>query len=163
MMVLNLTRGKSTLCVPLHLPATPADIGAAYAKLDSISMDDRKTHVVRAITGVDMLDRWLRGRKMDRPGDYIELGELSEKIDRMNDKEIKTFDGALTGAAFETVKDILHIADSLEDYIFIHGVTTEKELGRFLVDTGYKGFPAFVQPYLDYAAIGIEYHAEHDH
>ena len=162
MMVLNLTRGKSTLCVPLHLPATPADIGAAYAKLDSISMDDRKTHVVRAITGVDMLDRWLRGRKMDRPGDYIELGELSEKIDRMNDKEIKTFDGALTGAAFETVKDILHIADSLEDYIFIHGVTTEKELGRFLVDTGYKGFPAFVQPYLDYAAIGIEYHAEHD-
>ena len=162
MIVLNLTRGNSPLRIPLRLPATPADIGAAYAKLDTICMDDRKTHVASAITGVGSLDRWLRDRPMDRPGDYAELGELAERIDRLDEQQRKTFDGALTGAAFNSVADVLRIAHSLDDYIFINGVTTEKELGRFLVDSGYKGFPESVKPYLDYAAIGIEYHAEHD-
>ena len=162
MMVINLTRGNSSIHIPLHLPATPADIGIAYAKLDTISMNDRQTHVVFAITGVESLDRYLRGRQMDRPGDYIELGELAEKIGKMDDKAIKTFDGALTGTSINNIADILRVADSLADYIFIDGVTTEKELGRFLVDSGYKGFPESVKPYLDYNAIGIEYHAEHD-
>ena len=159
-MILTLARDNSGQCVGLRLPAEPADIAAAYEKLDAISMDDTKTHIRRADTGVNSLDRWLRDRKMDRPGDYIELGKLSEKIDRMDNKALKTFDGALTGAAFERVTDILRIADSLDDYIFIHGVTTEKELGRFLVDSGYMGFPESVKPYLDYNAIGVEYYAE---
>lgn len=161
-MILTLARDKSGKCVGLRLPATSADIGAVYAKLDAISADERKTYILRADTGIGSLDRWLRDRKMDGSGDYTELGELSEKIDRMSDTERKTFDGALTGSASERVTDLLRIADSLDDYIFIHGVTTEKELGRFLVDSGYKGFPESVKPYLDYNAIGIEYHAEHD-
>ena len=136
MIVLNLTRGNSSIRVPLHLPATPADIGAAYAKLDTISTDDRETHIGSAITGVGALDRWLRDRPMNRPGDYIELGELAERINKLDKQQRKTFDGALTGAAFSSVTDVLRIAYSLEDYIFISGVTTEKELGRFLVDSG---------------------------
>ncbi len=44
-MILNLTRGNSSLRVPLHLPATPAEIGEAYAKLDTIKPDDRQTHI----------------------------------------------------------------------------------------------------------------------
>ena len=148
-MILTLARDKSGKCVGLRLPATSADIGAVYAKLDAISADERKTYILRADTGIGSLDRWLRDRKMDGSGDYTELGELSEKIDRMSDTERKTFDGALTGSARERVTDLLRIADSLDDYIFIHGVTTEKELGRFLVDSGYKGFPESVKPYLD--------------
>lgn len=106
MIVLNLTRGNSPLRVPLRLPATPADIGAAYAKLDTISTDDRETHIGSAITGVGALDRWLRDRPMNRPGDYIELGELAERINKLDEQQRKTFDGALTGAAFENVADI---------------------------------------------------------
>lgn len=157
-MILNLTRGNSSLRVPLHLPATPAEIGEAYAKLDTIKPDDRQTHIAGATTGVGTLDRWLFRKKPD----LTKLGDLAEKLDGMDETALKTFDGALTGAAFESIDDVLRIADSLGDYIFIHGVTTEKELGRFLVDSGYKGFPEDVVPYLDFAAIGIEYHAEHD-
>lgn len=157
-MILNLTRGNSSLRVPLHLPATPAAISEAYAKLDTIKPDDRQTHIANATTGVSTLDRWLHRRKPD----LAKLGELAEKLDGMDETARKTFDGALAGAAFESIDDVLRIADSLDDYIFIHGVTTEKELGRFLVDSGYKGFPEDVVPYLDFAAIGIEYHAEHD-
>ena len=159
-MILTLARDNSGRCVGLRLPAEPADIAAAYEKLDAVSTNDRQTRILRADTGVGSLDCWLRDRKMDRPGDYIELGELAEKIGQMDEQQRKTFDGALAGAAFNSVADVLRIADSLGDYIFIHGVTTEKELGRFLVDTGYKDFPESVKPYLDYEAIGIEYYAE---
>ena len=157
-MILNLTRGNSSLRVPLHLPATPAAIGEAYAKLDTIKPDDRQTHIAGVTTGVGTLDRWLFRKKPD----LTKLDELAEKLEGMDETVRMTFDGALTGAAFESIDDVLRIADSLGDYIFIHGVTTEKELGRFLVDSGYKGFPEDVVPYLDFAAIGIEYHAEHD-
>ena len=159
-MILTLTRGNSGCGIGLRLPAEPTDIAAVYQKLDAVSTADRQTRILRADTGIGALDRWLRDRPMNRPDDYTELGELSEKIVNMDDKALKTFDGALTGAAFERVADVLQIADSLDDYIFIHGVTTEKELGRFLVDTGYKGFPESVKPYLDYEAIGVEYCAE---
>ena len=159
-MILTLARDNSGRCVGLRLPAEPADIAAAYEKLDAVSTNDRQTRILRADTGVGSLDCWLRDRKMDRPGDYVELGELAEKIGQMDEQQRKTFDGALAGAAFGSVADALRIADSLGDYIFIHGVTTEKELGRFLVDTGYKDFPESVKPYLDYEAIGIEYYAE---
>ena len=155
-MILNLTRGNSSLRVPLHLPATSAAISEAYAKLDTIKPDDRQTHIAGATTGVGTLDRWLFRKKPD----LTKLDELAEKLEGMDETVRMTFDGALTGAAFESVDDVLHIADSLGDYILINGVTTEKELGEFLVDSGYKGFPESVKPYLDYAAIGTEYYAE---
>ena len=39
-MILTLARDNSGQCVGLRLPAEPADIAAAYEKLDAISMDD---------------------------------------------------------------------------------------------------------------------------
>lgn len=149
MMLLTLARDTSGRCVGLRLPAEPADITAAYKKLDAVCMDERQTHILRAETGIGSLDRWLRDRKMDRPGDYVELGDLAVKIDAMTEQDRKTFDGALTGAAFGSVDDVRRIADSVDAYIFISGVTTEKDLGRFLVDSGYKGFPESVKPYSD--------------
>ena len=160
MMILTLARDKRGQCVGLQLPATPADIGETYEKLDTMSTDDTKTFILRAETGVGSLDRWRRDRNVEQSDMIAKLNELAQKIDQMDDKVLKTFDGALTGAAFNNIADILKIADSLDEYIFVYGVTTEKELGRFLVDSGYKGFPESVLPYLDYEAIGTEYYAE---
>ena len=84
-MILTLARDNSGRCVGLQLPAEPADIAAAYEKLDAVSTNDRQTRILRADTGVGSLDFWLRDRKMDRPGDYIELGELAEKIGQMDE------------------------------------------------------------------------------
>lgn len=158
MMILNLTRGKSSMRVPLRLPATPADIDAAYSKLDGISPAAMQTRIASVVSEVGFFDRYLRDRMMTRPGDFIDLNALAEKIDQMDEQQLHTLDGALNAESVGGITDILHIADSLKDYIFVSGVTTEKELGRFLVDSGYKGFPESVQPYLDYAAIGTEYY-----
>lgn len=159
-MILNLARGSNGFRVPLRLPATPADVGSAYAKLDEIGGDAGKTRIASVVSEVSFLDRYLRDRMTTRPGDYCDLNELAEKIDSMNEQELRTFDGALNAESINGIEDILQVADSLKNYIFVSGVTTEKELGRFLVDSGYKGFPESVKPYLDYTAIGTEYYAE---
>ena len=160
MLTVNLTRGKSGLRVPLRLPATPADIGEAHARLDTISVEAEKTHIASVVSDVSFLRHYLRDKPITSSVDYTDLNELARKVNAMDEQAIKTFDGALNGASINSFADVLRIADSLQEYIFIHGVTTEKELGRFLVDSGYKGFPESVRPYLDYHAIGAEYYAE---
>ena len=69
MMILNLTRGNSGMRVPLRLPATPADLGSAYAKLDEISSEATQTRIASVVSEVGFLDRYLRDRMMTRPGD----------------------------------------------------------------------------------------------
>ena len=157
MLILNLTRGNSGMCVPLHLPATPADVGDAYVKLDQISKKEKLTRIASAVSDSEFLERYFRGKLLD-PLD--ELNELAERLDGMDELQLMTFEGALNAESINGLEDILHIADSLEDYLFINGVTTEKELGEFLVASGYKDFAEAAKPYLDYAAIGTEYYAE---
>ena len=97
-MLLTLARDNSGRCVGLRLPCEPADIAAAYENLDAVSADERKTRILRAETGVGALDRWLRDRKVEQ---IDALGELAVKIDAMTEQERKTFDGALSGTAFD--------------------------------------------------------------
>ena len=157
MLILNLTRGKNGMRVPLRLPATPADIGAAYAQLDQISPKEDDTRIASVVSEVGFLDRFFRDKQ---PDSMDEFNRLAEKLERMNEQQLRIFDGALNAESVNGIADILRVVDSLKDYIFVSGVTTEKELGRFLVDSGYKGFSESVKPYLDYTAIGTEYYAE---
>ena len=157
MMVLNLTRGKSGLRVPLRLPASQEEIDAAYAKLDEIVNQNESTRIASVVSEIGFLDRYLRDQK---PDSFSDLNALAKKVEDMDQQQRRVFDGALCAECIEKVPDILRVASSLNDYIFINGVTTEKELGRFLVDSGYKSFPEDVKPYLDYQAIGVEYYCE---
>lgn len=157
MLILNLTRGDSGTRVPLRLPATPADVGDAYAKLDQISKKEKETRIASVVSENEFLERFFRDKPL---GSLNDLNELAEKLDSMDEQTLQTFEGALNAESVNGLEDILRFADSLEDYVFIHGVTTEKELGEFLVASGYKGFSEETKPYLDYAAIGTEYYAE---
>ena len=157
MLILTLTRGNSGMRVPLRLPATPADVGEAYAKLDQISKNEKKTRIAGVVSENAFLESFLRDKPLDSLND---LNKLAEKLAGMVEQELQTFEGALNAESISSLEDILRLADSLKDYVFIHGVTTEKELGEFLVASGYKGFTEDAKPYLDYAAIGTEYYAE---
>ncbi len=79
MLILNLTRGDSELCVPLYLPATPADVGDAYAKLDQISEKEKLTRIAGVVSDSVFLEgvgqyedfiraNWLHGRTADCVG-----------------------------------------------------------------------------------------------
>ena len=80
MMILNLTRGKSDMRVPLRLPATPADIGEAYSKLDEISTNAKQTRIASVISEVGFLDEFFRDKQ---PECFVQLNELARRINRM--------------------------------------------------------------------------------
>ena len=91
------------------------------------------------------------------------LNRLAGLVDAMDLDAQKVFAGALRAESVNGLDDILDIASSLGRYEFIEGVTSDKELGGWLVEHGQAGveFPEAVRPYLDYAGIGAAYYADH--
>ena len=59
MMILYLTRKVGTEPVPLSLPATPADIGNAFAELDAICQDPSATEIYKVDSEVRNLSRYI--------------------------------------------------------------------------------------------------------
>ena len=95
MLILNLTRGKSGMRVPLRFPATPADIGAAYAKLYEISKNEKETRIASVMSEVGFLDGFFKDKPMTRAECYSDLNELAKRIEKMSKQELCTLDGAL--------------------------------------------------------------------
>ena len=67
----------------------------------------------------------------------------------------------LDARSINGLDDVLSAADALGEYSYYPQITNERELGVFLVENHILDFPEKTWPYLDYRAIGIEYHAEH--
>ena len=60
MISLHLTRGDNYEGVYLQLPATPAEVGEAYAMLDSISRYAGETHIMDVQGPVKNLARFIK-------------------------------------------------------------------------------------------------------
>lgn len=91
------------------------------------------------------------------------LNRLAGLVDTMELEAQKVFAGALRAESINGLGDVLHVASNLGQYEFIEGVTTDKELGGWLVEHGLAevDFPRDTWPYLDYAGIGRSYYADH--
>ena len=91
------------------------------------------------------------------------LNRLAGLVDTMDMEAQKVFAGALRAESINGLDNVLRVASSLGQYEFIEGVTTDKELGGWLVEHGLAeiDFPKDTWPYLDYAGIGAAYYAGH--
>ncbi len=158
-MVLTLTRGGSTMRVPLRLPATPAEELEAFERLDTISSNFRTTRVADVVSPIPDLASYIKNVYFDG-SNYEKLKRLAQRLDQMTEVEQRIFSGALELESAGGLDDVLNIADSLDQYELFPKIATDEDLGRFLVDTspmtGRFSFPEAVQPYLDYAKIGME-------
>lgn len=59
MMTLYLTRKAGTEPIPLSLPATPADIGNAFAELDAICPNPSATEIYKVDSEIRNLNRYI--------------------------------------------------------------------------------------------------------
>lgn len=157
-MILILARGSSSMCVPLRLPATPAEEGEAFAKLDSISTDVHSTKIVRVEAPIWNLGNYIKTTDINGDG-YKKLKRLAEQLEGMTEREQQIFSGALDAESVNSLDDVLSIADSLNAYIFMPNIRSDRELGVLLADTGYISFPPHLTPYINYERIGAEYYA----
>lgn len=88
----------------------------------------------------------------------MKLNALAERIGQMDKRQQDILGGAVDSECISSLDDVLEISSHLDRYVILPNIVTNEELGRFLVDTGYKDFPEETHPYLNYAAIGMEYY-----
>ena len=160
MIRLKLSNRSANEGVNLDLPATPAEVSEAFSWFERIGVEPSAVRIAGVNSPVPTLGQYILRADIHDPAEMKKLNELAEAIEQMDDREWDIFAGALDAESINGLDDVLKISKRLGDYIILPNVKTDTELGRILVDTGYKNFPENVQPYLDYRAIGAEYYAE---
>ena len=97
------------------------------------------------------------------------LNQLAEVMDGLNTAGLYHLSKSLDTEFQQSLDDVLRIAShvkpcSMNCYEVIPGVTTEQELGKWLVehDRLEDKVPETLRPYLDYRSIGIDYRNEHE-
>ena len=159
---LRLGRRSDSAELRLRLPAPPDEIRQKLVWLDNCAEDRGKPLELRGVScEIAGINQDLRQADLSREGELDRLNALAEKIENMDWMQRDVFCGALDCESINSLDDVFRVADSLDQYEFLEGVCNNRDLGVHLVETGWKEFPNDVLPYLDYAAIGIEYHAEH--
>ena len=161
MITLHLTRADDYEGVYLPLPATPAEIGEAWAALDNISDDVASTRIVGEVSNVWGIGQYLKNADVNDPEQFKKLNRIAELTGSLDRDECRIFEGALNAESVSSLDDVIAIGERLDQYLLLSEVSTDRELGAYLVETGVMPFDESVQPYLDYAKIGIEYYSNH--
>lgn len=156
MLNLHLTRGNNREGIHLGFPASPGEIGEVFAWLDSISTDIADTRVLDMACTVSNLEKYIVNTDFSAPDAIKKLNLLGEKLNGMGVQEQQIFSGALDAESVNGLDDVLSIADSLDAYTFLPNVCSDRELGIFLVDTGYINFPEHLRSYINYASVGVD-------
>ena len=160
MIRLKLSNTSANEGVVLDLPATPAELTEAFSWFERIDVDPSSVRIAGVNSTVSNLGPYILRADIHNSAEMKKLNELAESVEQMTDREWNIFAGALDAESINGLDDVLNLSKHLSDYVILPNIVTDTELGRFLVDTGYKNFPEEVQPYLDYRAIGAEYYAD---
>lgn len=162
MILLTLSRGKGEETVRLQLPASPAEIGEAFASLDRISLDTTATAILDVSSNVPVLYRCLYDVDVEDSEQFQKLQKLAERTEALSPAKAAIFSGALDAEHAENLDEALAVANRLDEYMLIGNITSDSELGAYLVDKGITPFPDRFKPYINYARVGAEYREKHD-
>lgn len=158
-----ISRGAQDPEVRIRFPAEPDIVWPMLRELDEYCASDEPARIVDASFPIPNLTRYISCADVEEAADIRKLNILTKMVDGMSTEEQRTFSGALDAESINGLDDVLRIASSLGQYEFIEGVTSDKELGGWLVEHGKAEveFPKEVWPYLDYAGIGAAYYSDH--
>ena len=160
-MTLYLTRKVGTEPVPLSLPATPADIGNAFAELDAICPAPSATEIYKADSEVRNLSRYICKVNVEDSETLRKLNQLAESLKSMSREDQMKMEGVLDSNSINGIDDILNAASMVKEYVLLEEVTSDRTLGNYLVEHGVIDCPENIKPYLDYVGIGAEFYSNH--
>lgn len=161
MMTLYLTRKVGTEPVPLSLPATPADIGNAFAKLDAICPDPSATEIYKVDSEVRNLSRYIGKANVEDSETLRKLNQLAELLQSMSREDQMKIESVLDSNSINSMDDILNAASMVKEYVLLEEVDSDRTLGNYLVEHGVIDCPENIKPYLDYVGIGAEFYGDH--
>ena len=112
--------------------------------------------IERFVGPIECLEHSLKGMALRSLDDVSQLNALVEKAECLGERDLKILSGALQMENVSCLAEVYRTVQNISDYELIGGVTTERALGQWLVETGQidVSFSEDVRPYLDYAGIG---------
>lgn len=116
MILLTLSRGKGEETVRLQLPASPAEIGEAFASLDRISLDTTATAILDVSSNVPVLYRCLYDVDVEDSEQFQKLQKLAERTEALSPAKAAIFSGALDAECVWNLEGALTVADRLDEY-----------------------------------------------
>lgn len=147
MILLTLSRGKGEETVRLQLPASPAEIGETFAFLDRISLDTTATAILDVSSNVPVLYRCLYDVDVEDSEQFQKLQKLAERTEALSPAKAAIFSGALDAECVWNLEGALTVADRLDEYMLVNNVSSDSELGIYLVNKGITPFPDRFKPY----------------
>ena len=158
MLMLTLSRGKGQESIRLRLPSGPGEAEKALALLENGGSHT----VIRDVeSNVPNLDYRLYDIHLEDQEQFQKLQRLAEYTQGLSPAKTATFSGALDAEQAENLDEILSVAGRLDEYVLLPMITSDQELGVYLVDQGIMQFPDRYRPYINYASVGAEYREQH--
>lgn len=112
-MKLHLARGDNSMGVFLHLPASPAEVGEAYAMLDVISDRVEDTKIIEVSSPIEGLSYHIRAIDINSGDSLRKLNQLAEHIDAMPHSEQRIFERAIASESIISLDDVLKTASDI--------------------------------------------------
>lgn len=154
-----LSRGERDPEVRIRFPVEPDMIRPMLAELDEHCAISDPVRIVGSSSQISNLVQYISCADVEKQADIRKLNVLAGMIDGMGEEEQRLLSGSLDAESVNGLDDVLRVASTLGQYELIEGVTSDKELGGWLVEHGQTevAFPEEVRPYLDYAGVGAAY------
>ena len=92
---------------------------------------------------------------------FQKLQKLAERTEALSPAKAAIFSGALDAECVWNLEGALTVADRLDEYMLVNNVSSDSELGIYLVNKGIIPFPDRFKPYINYARVGAEYREKH--
>ena len=134
MMTLYLTRKAGTEPIPLSFPATPADIGNAFAELDTICPAPSATEIYKVDSEVRNLSRYICKVNVEDSETLRKLNQLAELLQSMSREDQMKMEGVLDSNSINGMDDILNAVSMVKEYVLLEEVTSDRTLGNYLVE-----------------------------
>ena len=161
MTILKLNCGENSL--ELRFPAASDQIREAVSRLTKGMGESAPVHITEVRGAAGGMRHHVQNADLRNENDAQKINTLTAKIDSMPQEKHRLFAAALEFEHTTELDDTLRVADSLDQYELFPQISSDEDLGRFLVNTspvtGKFSFSEEARPYLDYAKIGAEQRA----
>ena len=156
MILLTLSRGKGEETVRLQLPASPAEIGETFGLPGQNQPPiPQATAILDVSSNVPVLYRCLYDVDVEDSEQFQKLQKLAERTEALSPAKAAIFSGALDAECVWNLEGALTVADRLDEYMLVNNVSSDSELGIYLVNKGITPFPDRFKPYINYAVWGL--------
>ena len=158
MVTLFLRQGENGKQVLPSFPATTlTEIADVAATLETLKSMSKTVTIHGAASEVMNLGLYLSGVDLAAEGEAERINQLAERLEHMSEVDCDKFAGMLDANSISGTRDILQLAERLDDYVILPGCSSARSVGRYLVVCGAFPVPEELTGYINYEALGIEF------